>query len=344
MHPHLEAPVKATLSITNACPLFCEHCYSNCSAAPGPDELSTTEWRNTLRKLADAGIISLLIEGGEPLLRPDIYEILEFCRGTFFTWLRTHAVDVDPGTARRLKELGTAAVSVDLFGATMATHDRHSGVDGSFLRSRDGIANLVAAGLDVVPLMIMTRRNILELQDFLHLARDLGCERAAVLRLYPVGRARESWAELACSLEEMTRAIASLAPPPGLQLLQSWHPKNGNCCWENAAITATGVSVGCPYLRDDVDYGNIRELDFLETWNHPLYRKLRGGPSGAHYCAGCERHEGTRGGCRATAFAFTGDWDGPDPFCRHQNHGIDLRALPDARLPARAEPEDTPRA
>jgi radical SAM protein with 4Fe4S-binding SPASM domain len=117
-------------------------------------------------------------------------------------------------------------------------------------------------------------------------------------------------------------------PPPGLDLMHSWHPRDKNCCWENSAVMVDGRSVGCPYLREFVDYGNLRELSFAATWSDPLHRRLRAGPAGSGYCGACEDHEGTRGGCRATAFAFTGDWDAQDPFCAAANAGLDLRVLP----------------
>jgi radical SAM protein with 4Fe4S-binding SPASM domain len=328
MRAYIEAPIKATFSVTDRCPLECAHCYGDCGASRDADELATGEWLRIVDEAVEAGVMAVLIEGGEPLLRTDILEILEHCRGRLMVWLRTHAVSVDARLARRIADAGVAVVLVDLFGGAASTHDRHAGVPGSFERSLAGIDAFRREGLDVVPLMILTRWNMGEVQDYLELAAALGCERAGILRLYPIGRARRRWGELACSFEEMSSAIAGALPPPGLDLMQSWHPRDKNCCWENSAVMADGRSVGCPYLRELVDYGNLRELPFAATWSDPLYRRLRAGPRGAGYCGGCEEHEGTRGGCRATAFAFTGDWDAQDPFCGGADHGIDLRVLP----------------
>lgn len=336
MRPILHAPVKATLSLTNACPLACLHCYSGCTASPAPDELSTADWLAVMRDLHGAGVIALLLEGGEPLLRPDLLELLAFCRGRFLVWLRTHALGVTRALADGLRERRVATVCVDMFGATAATHDRGSGRPGSFDDTCRGIATLRAAGLNVVPLMILSRHTATELQGFVDLARRLGCERASVLRLYPLGRARERWSDLACSLEEMTAALSALRVPPGLSLMQSWHPRNPNCCWESAAVTAAGRSIGCPYLREYVDHGDVRERGFMATWDRPLYRRLRAGPPGQNHCGACRESEGMAGGCRSTAFAFHGDWDAPDPFCTEQNHGTDLRRLPGGERPADA--------
>ena len=128
--------------------------------------------------------------------------------------------------------------------------------------------------------------------------------------------------------EAMTAALARLEVPKGIQLMQSWHPKDGNCCWQNAAVLPTGESVGCPYLREYVDYGNIRDMSFLETWDHPLYRQMRSCDV-EDTCPDCSATQGSHGGCRSTAFAFHGRFTAPDPYCTHNNQGVDLRALPE---------------
>jgi radical SAM protein with 4Fe4S-binding SPASM domain len=116
--------------------------------------------------------------------------------------------------------------------------------------------------------------------------------------------------------------------------MQSWHPNDANCCWQAATVNARGDSIGCPYLREYVNFGNIRQVDFLHTWrNNPLYRQLRSGLV-EKSCPDCHGREGTRGGCRSTAYAFHGRWTAPDPFCSHSNHGVPLNVLPIRLLPA----------
>jgi radical SAM protein with 4Fe4S-binding SPASM domain len=305
------------------------YCYGDCGRASARPELSTQEWLDFINELVADDIISVFFEGGEPLLRPDMMQLLAACTPHMMTWLRTNGTLVSADVAAELKRIGVGTVLVDMGGATAATHERVMGVPGSYERSIAGIRHLVAAGLPTIMLIILNRHNVGELQDFVKLAEGLGVPKVGILRLYPLGRARRRWSELACSLEEMTAALGALQAPPGVHVMQSWHPKDGNCCWQNAAVMPFGDSVGCPYLRDFVNYGNIRETRFLDTWNHPLYRRLREGPpSSAAHCSECSSNESTRGGCRSTAYAFHGDWDAPDPFCSTLNHGVDLRALP----------------
>jgi radical SAM protein with 4Fe4S-binding SPASM domain len=135
--------------------------------------------------------------------------------------------------------------------------------------------------------------------------------------------------------------LQGLRPPHGLKVMQSWHPNDGNCCWQMAAVNAWGDSIGCSYLREFVNYGNITETDFTSTWNHPLYRELRAGRVETS-CGSCASREGSHGGCRSTAYAFHGRWSAPDPFDVDINHGVDLRDLPQWMLQARPRPPDPP--
>jgi radical SAM protein with 4Fe4S-binding SPASM domain len=191
------------------------------------------------------------------------------------------------------------------------------------------VSHLRNAGIETDAVIIMNRRNVGELQPYLDLARELGAGRVGILRLYPLGRAKRRWSELALSLEEQEAAIARLEPPEGLTIMQSWHPRDRNCCWQAAAVSPFGDSIGCMYLREYVNHGNIRTVPFLDTWHqNPLYRKLRAGEV-EHTCGGCHTTSGTNGGCRSTAYAFHGRWEAPDPFCSTLNQGVDLRVLPD---------------
>jgi radical SAM protein with 4Fe4S-binding SPASM domain len=325
--PFLHLPYKVTLSITQTCNLECKYCYADCSGERAVDELTTDEWLRLIDYLVANAFMSVYFEGGEPLKRTDFLQILAHCARRMMTLLRTNGTLIDPDMANRLKVIGVGRVLVDLMGATADTHDHLTGVSGSFVQACAAVQHLLDAGIETDVLTILNRRNVTELQAYLDLASALGVSRAGILRLYPLGRAKARWAELAMSLEEQMAALAALVPPAGLKVMQSWHPNDRNCCWQSAAIDPFGRSIGCAYLREYVDYGNVRAVPFLETWKHPLYRQLRSGTV-EKSCPSCESTQGTSGGCRSAAFAFHGRWQAPDPFCSTLNEGVDLRVLP----------------
>ncbi|MET7435794.1 radical SAM protein [Streptomyces flaveolus] len=324
----LHQPLKSWLQVTQSCNLECRQCYGDCDARPRGDELGRAEFAALIREMADSGLIEVFVEGGEPLNRPDTLDVLAELTPHVMTRLRTNATLLTPEVARRLKEIGVGEVYVDVMGATAATHDWHVRVPGSFDRTIEGLRNAQAAGLPVSLLVIMTRRNVAELQQVLDMAAELRVPRVGVLRLYPLGRARTHWKDLALRLPDQMAALDALRVPESVHLMTSWHPKDGNCCWQNAGVDATGRSVGCAYLRDYADYGNVREVSFLDTWNDPVYVRNRAGHVDGG-CDGCEETQGSSGGCRSTAYAFTGRWDAPDPFCTETNGGTDVSQLPD---------------
>jgi len=332
MRSYLENPVKITLSITKSCNQACKLCYCDCSAEPSSEELSTAELLRLIDYLVENGFMQVYIEGGEPLHRPDMMDVLRYCGRKLMTLLRTNGNLIDGPRARELKAIGVGRVLVDLMGARPQTHDEHAGIAGSFARACGAVAALVEAGVPTDVLTILNRRNVDEMQALLELAHRIGAERVGILRLYPLGRAKRCWPEVALSLDEQMRAIRALDPPDGLGLMQSWHPRDHNCCWQSATVDAFGNSIGCVYLREYVNYGNIRATPFLDTWHKdPLYRRLRSGEV-ERSCPDCSASQGTDGGCRSTAYAFHGRWDAPDPFCSQTNDGVDLRVLPERLL------------
>jgi radical SAM protein with 4Fe4S-binding SPASM domain len=347
MHPYYNSPPTITICFTDTCNLRCAHCYSDCGECPSKDELPDDQWLKFIDYLVENHFIAAYFEGGEPLQRSGFIRVLQHSSRSMMTWLRTHATLIDGSLARRLKQAGLGGAFVELMGATAVTHERGTGVAGSFEATCRGIRHLREEEIDTRLVVILTRHTAPELNDILMLARDLDVAQVSVLRLYPIGRAKRRWGELALSLDEQMAALDGLRPPPGVRVAHSWHPHDKNCCWNSVAVNARGDSIGCPYLRELVNYGNVFETPLLQSWHtDPLYRRLRSGRVDAA-CGGCERREGSRGGCRATAFAFSGRWDAPDPFCTDMNQGVDLRVLPDwllDRPAARAREGTTARA
>ena len=102
-------------------------------------------------------------------------------------------------------------------------------------------------------------------------------------------------------------------------------------------MNAYGESIGCTYLRELVQFGDLTKESLAATWDHPLHRQLRSGAV-ERSCVGCSGSQGSDGGCRATAFAFHGRWSAPDPFDVTLNAGVDLRELPHWMLGEKPEP------
>jgi MoaA/NifB/PqqE/SkfB family radical SAM enzyme len=330
-NPVLQSPPKITLGITETCPLRCRHCYADCASAPKPGELAAPQWIRLIEQLAERGIIQAYIEGGEPLSKPGFIDILRAATPKMMTLLRTHGWQLTRSVGGQLADAGLGRGLVDLMGADAATHEAATGTPESFMHACNAVGHLVAAGVPTDVLVILTRQTAPQLRAIAHLAYELGAERIGILRLYPLGRARRIWREIALRLDEQMSAIAGIDPPAGLGVMRSWHPNDHNCCWQAAAINAFGRAIGCMYLRDYVDFGDATATPYDEIFQHnPLYRLLRSGDVEEH-CGACSSTQDSHGGCRSAAYAWHGRWTAPDPFDVTLNHGIDLTVLPPER-------------
>ena len=324
--PQLDKPFKLTVCVTQTCQMACQLCYADCTNHPAR-ELSTDQWKRSIDDIVSDNFLHIFFEGGEPFDRIDFEELIAHVNKRLYIAIRTHATDLDLARARRLKAMGVGRIYVDLFAPEPDVQDELTGSGGSFERAVSGIRNARAVGIPVTLLGILSRRNDRNLQAYVDLAEALGVDQVGVLRLYPLGRAKRNWSSLSLSVEQMMSALNGLRVPRTVQLMQSWHPRDGNCCWQNAAVSPTGQSIGCPYLREYVDFGNITTTPVPETWAHPLYEQLRSGDV-EETCAECSATQGTLGGCRSTAYAFHGRFTASDPYCIHNNQGVDLHDLP----------------
>ena len=247
------------------------------------------------------------------------------------TLLRTHGIGLTRDLAHELATIGLGRGLVDLMGADAATHDAATGTAGSFAQACAAVGHLVDAGIPTDVLVILTVPTAPQLTAIAQLAAGLGASRIGVLRLYPLGRARAAWPDLALGLDAQMAAVGAMRLPSGLELMQSWHPNDHNCCWQAAAINAFGRAIGCMYLREYVDFGDATATPYNEIFRtNELYRELRAGDV-EESCDECTASQGSRGGCRSAAYAFHGRWTAPDPFDTTLNHGLDLTRLPPKR-------------
>lgn len=184
-------------NLTRACNLACDHCYL--SAHPGADragELDTAAALAVVDDLASAGVPLVLLSGGEPLLRPDLFAIAARARDRgVATALSTNGTLIDAAVARRLIGAGVAYAGVSLDGATASTHDRIRGVAGAFDEAVAGIRACADAGLRCGVRVTVTRANVDELEPLLDLAVALGVDRFCLYWLVPSGRGATNHAE-----------------------------------------------------------------------------------------------------------------------------------------------------
>jgi mycofactocin radical SAM maturase len=324
----LDSPICLTWELTYACNLACTHCLSS-SGRRDPRELSTAEAKAVIDELEAMQVFYVNIGGGEPTVRPDFFELLDYATehhvGVKFS---TNGIKITPEVARRLAANDYVDVQVSLDGATAEVNDAVRG-PGSYDTALRALANLADAGMTNAKLSVVcTRHNIPQLDAFKALADWYGAQ-LRLTRLRPSGRGADVWDDLH-PLPEQQRQLYDWLVANGDQVLTGdsfFHlsaygaPLPGlNLCGAGRVvclIDPVGDVYACPFaIHDEFLAGTVRDPGgFTGVWRQSeLFRRLREPQTGGA-CASCTFYDSCKGGCMAAKF-FTGlPLDGPDPEC-----------------------------
>ena len=343
----LDAPICLTWELTYACNLACVHCLSS-SGRRDPHELSTGEVLRLIDEMAAMQIFYVNIGGGEPMIRPDFYELIEHATssgvGVKFS---TNGSRIDPAGARRLAAMDYTDIQISIDGADAATNDAVRG-DGSFATAIAAMDHLAAADFGQFKIsVVMTRENIGQLDRFEALAERYGAE-LRLTRLRPAGRGADTWARLHPLPEQQVELYHWLLERPGVLTGDSFFHLNAlgeenlpglNLCGAGRVvclIDPVGDVYACPFvLHDEFRAGNVRdEGGFAAVWSQSeLFTSLRE-PQSAGACASCGQFDACQGGCMAAKF-FTGlPLDGPDPECVSGHGELALAGVQAGDVPA----------
>jgi radical SAM protein with 4Fe4S-binding SPASM domain len=405
-HSHPAGENKARLvfwEVTKGCNLRCIHCRATATELSSPTDLPTRTAQNIIDQISAAANPILVLSGGEPLYRSDIFQLARYAtdRGLRVA-LATNGTLVTKDVARMIVDAGVRRVSISLDGADALTHDSFRGIPGAFEAAVRGLQNLKALGMSVQINMTIARHNAHQLPDVLELARNLGADALHTFLLVPVGCGVDIAAEQMVPPEEYERMLnwfydqslvggielkatcaphyfrvarqrraadrraaeqlASIAPaqtpkvpdrssigPTDMTMPGSTgialkpqgigqpvghpggHPSDLNAMTKGC-LAGTGVCFishegevyPCGYLP--VIAGDLRKQTFADIWeNSTVFHELRD-TSGLKGKCGCCEFRNVCMGCRARAYAATGDFMDEEPFCVYQPRTQSLRA------------------
>ncbi|ADK84151.1 Radical SAM domain protein [Desulfarculus baarsii DSM 2075] len=332
---------------TRRCNLRCLHCRAGAEDECYPDELTTAQGEELLRDLATMGRPVVILTGGEPLLRHDIFHLAAYGHGLGLRMVMgTNGVLITPEVARRLVEAGIQRISVSIDGPDAQSHDVFRGQQGAFEGSMAGIAAARAAGLEFQVNTTVTRGNLPWMQAIQDLAQRLGAVAHHIFLLVPTGRGRALSGEIisaeeyedvlnwfydqrgkACMELKATcaphyfRVLRQRAKADGLDLTFQSHGLDAvskGCLGGQgfAFVSHVGQVQACGYL--DLPAGDVKKQPFSRIWQESeLFGKLRDPNLLGGKCGRCE-YRRVCGGCRARAFEATGDVLAEEPLCVHQ--------------------------
>ena len=324
----LDAPICLTWELTYACNLQCVHCLSS-SGQRDSRELSTSEAKRVLDELRDLQVFYINIGGGEPMVRRDFFELVEYSVASGIgVKFSTNGAFIDTEKARRLASMDYLDIQISLDGVDAATNDLVRGA-GSYDMARRAMDNLAAADFGPFKIsVVVTRQNVPQLDQFKALADSYGAQ-LRVTRLRPSGRGVDSWDHLHPTNAQqreiydwlMSNGENVLTGDSFFHLNALGDPLPGlNMCGAGRVvclIDPIGDVYACPFvIHDDFKAGNVRDPGgFADVWKRSeLFTSLRE-PQSAGACASCGAFDACQGGCMAAKF-FTGlPLDGPDPEC-----------------------------
>lgn len=332
-------PYIVSWNVTKRCNLLCPHCYIDSTQRLEQDnsELTTEEARLVIDELSYINDrLMLVLSGGEPLLRGDIYEIIEYASsGGFIPVLGTNGVLLTRDIVRLLKEAGLRGVGVSIDSVNPQDHDRFRGFDGAWELSVSGLRYARGAGIETQIDVTLTDRNYQEIDRFIEFGVGLGVKAINFFFLICTGRAMKTDIstgnyELALShvasrtfKEKRLMVRARCAPHIYRVLYEDGYsiPSGTRGCLAGRSymrIDPEGNVTPCPYMP--VVAGNIRESSLSDIWNEsPSLRLLREG-SYKGRCGYCEYTE-ICGGCRARALVNSGDMMNEDSLCGYIPEG-----------------------
>ncbi len=324
----LNSPICLTWELTYACNLACVHCLSS-SGKRDPRELSTAEAKAVIDELQRMQVFYINIGGGEPTVRPDFWELLDYSIdhnvGVKFS---TNGIKLDKARSRQLARTDYVDVQISLDGATAAVNDHVRG-PGSYDTAIRALENLAEAGFGQPKIsVVMTRQNVDQLDEFKAIADKYNAQ-LRITRLRPSGRGADVWDELH-PLASQQKQMYDWLVAKGDQVLtgDSFFHLSAygealpglNLCGAGRVvclIDPVGDVYACPFaIHDTFLAGNVRSTGgFAGVWRESeLFRSLRE-PQSAGACGSCGAYDACRGGCMAAKF-FTGlPLDGPDPEC-----------------------------
>jgi radical SAM protein with 4Fe4S-binding SPASM domain len=270
-------PMDAMIVLTERCHLRCQQCYLVENPRP---EMSTDEIKDTLRQLSEAGTLNVTFTGGEPLLRSDIYELIEEAsRHSFMIGLFTTATPCNPERSARLKQAGLHSASISLYAAEPAIHDEITQVPGSFEKTIQGAQNLMAVGIRVQLKFLQMSFNTNQLIPTYELTKSLGARFQFGFDVTACHDGRRDPIEMQLQEEtllQVHRTLMQYAPDTlGRIAPRVVDPERPACIAGHSRIVFGTDGSAYPCMDFTESMGNIREQSLQEIWQGKEVESVR---------------------------------------------------------------------
>ncbi len=335
--------------VTRSCELNCVHCRAAARFGPYSNELSTEEIFKTMENIASFAKPIIIITGGDPMMRADVFDVAKY--GTELGLRMVMAPCgrmITDETVEKMIDSGIRRISISIDGATAESHDNFRRVNGAFDDAIKAMDVAKRNGLEFQVNTTVTKQNVHELEQILELAINAGAVAFDTFLLVPTGRGKEL-ADQEISPEKYEEVLNWIyerkqdspiqfkptCAPHFYRILRQREKEKGKAVTPQthgldamtkgcmggqsfAFISHTGKVQICGFM--DVECGDIRKenYNFQHIWEtSPVFLQMRDLDNYHGRCGYCEYRK-VCGGCRARAYATTGDYLAEEPYCIYQ--------------------------
>lgn len=327
-------PLLVIWEATQACGLVCKHCRANAVSYPAEGELSTAEAKKLMSQVRKMGCPIFVISGGDPVSRPDIYELIEYGAklGLRMATIPAASPTLNSQVIRRLRDAGISQIALSLDFPVEHLHDGLRGVPGTFIKTLQAIE---WAHKYEVPLQINTviyKDSLPYLPDMASFVEELGIVFWEVFFIVPVGRGAllggltaedcERAFGIIYETEKKGKFTVKVTEAPHYRrfvLERNPHVKNVHRVNSGKGfmfISNLGMIYPNGFLP--LPAGNVRMHSIIDVYrNDKMFKELREPGKLKGKCGAC-KFRGICGGSRARAYAITGDYLASDPWCAYE--------------------------
>ncbi len=332
-------PRLIAFEVTRRCRYACRHCRANAYPDTSDEKLSTEQCKRILSGVADFGKCVIILTGGEPMERDDIYELIRYGRGLGLRMvMATSGYLIDDDSIVKLKKVGVSVLSFSLDGSSAETHDAFRGAKGAFEAVVSAAETAKRAGVRFQINTTISKINADEVVGISELAKRLGAYCFNPFILVPTGRGKEIEDAMLdpVEYEAMLSELLGIKLQSEIEVRVTCAPQFARVCRQAKKKHLAGEVSGCmggngfgfiSYKGDvqtcgflDVSAGNLIEndFDFGKIWlESEFLKEIRDRSKYKGNCGICE-YVGVCGGCRARAFAASGDYLAADPICNYK--------------------------
>jgi heme b synthase len=338
--PSTLAPRVIAWESTRACNFACVHCRATAQKHPDPNQLTTQEAFQLVDQIASFCKPILIISGGDPLQRKDIFDIAKHASACGIRVVMSPSgSNITPSVIEKLKASGVKMISLSIDGSCPEVHDNFRQVRGAFNLAMQNMSYAREGDLVFRINTTVTQHNLLDLSKILKLAVEVGAQEWDVFMLVPTGRGKVNMEITPSQYEETLKFIykaSQTSPIPikvtcapqymriiSQQQKQSTLPQtpigprvSGRGCMAGNGfcfISHVGEVYGCGFLP--ISVGNIRQQSFQQIYQHaPLFVELRNHELLKGKCGACN-YKAMCGGCRSRALSVHKDYLEEEPYC-----------------------------